>query len=211
MARVKALMLGVDGLSYKFFMKCGARSLLTLLDTTFRGVTENKDIQHPAAAWASALTGKPVRVSGYFPAPPSLPLVEELEASLVNVPITNPTSGKVSIPMDSTTTLEAELASVEDVTLQLLEEGPVIVAITALERLKGYDTCAAYQAIDRTVRRLVNASDAFIVFSPYGHPLSGGGFDPYGVYLASRPRPREHDTVKVWEIGSLFKEMVKKD
>ncbi|MGC9072095.1 MAG: hypothetical protein ACP5HK_05310 [Acidilobus sp.] len=209
MARVKALMLGVDGLSYKFFMRCGAKFLLTLLDTTFRGVTENKDLQHPAAAWASALTGRPVRVRDYFPSPPSLPIVDEAEASLVNVPLTNPTSGKAGISMDSTTTLDAELAGVEEAALQLLEGGPVIVAITALERLKSYETCPAYQAIDRVVRRLVNASEEFIVFSPYGHPLREGGFDPYGVYLASSPRPREHDTVKVWEIGGLFKEIIK--
>ena len=210
MARVKALMLGIDGLTYKLFMKCEARSLLTLLDTTFRGVTENRDLQHPAAAWASALSGVPVKVSDFFPSVPELPIVEETGASLVNIPVTNPSAGAVRTPMDSSTPLEAELQEVEQAVLELLDSGPVVAAVTALERLKGYDACSAYRALDSLVRRLVNASDEFIVFSPYGGPLSGGGFDPYGVYLASRPRPREHDTVKVWEVGLLFKNMAKK-
>ncbi len=210
MARVKALMLGIDGLTYKLFMKCEARSLLTLLDTTFRGVTENRDLQHPASAWASALSGVPVRANDFFSSLPELPIIGETGASLVNVPVTNPAAGAVRTPMDPSTPLDAELEGVEHAVLELLDSGPVVAAVTALERLKGYDACAAYRAIDSLVRRLVTASEEFIVFSPYGGPLDKGGFDPYGVYLASRPRPREHDTVKVWEVGLLFKNIIKK-
>ncbi len=209
MARVKALMLGIDGLSYRLFMKCGARSLLALLDSTFRGVTENRDIQHPAAAWASALSGVPVRATSFFQSPPPLPIVEETGARLVNVPLTDPAAGAVKTPMRPEFPLEAELSGVEEAVLDLLEAGPVVAGVTALERLRGYDACTAYRAIDSLVRRLVSASEEFIVFSPYGGPLSQGGYDPYGVYLASRPRPREHDTVKVWEIGLLFKRIIK--
>jgi len=210
-ARVKALMLGIDGLSYKFFMKCSASTLLTLLDTVFRGVVENRDLHHPAAAWASALSGRPVKLTGFLQEVPSLPILEEVRGVLINVPLTDPTAGLVRIRMDQSTGLEAEIGSVREAALEALEEGPAIVGLTALERLKSYDVCSAYKAIDKLVRDLVNAADNFILFSPYGHPLQqGSGFDPYGVYLATVPRPKEHETVKVWEIGELFRKIINK-
>jgi len=123
-ARVKALMLGIDGLSYKFFMKCSASTLLTLLDTVFRGVVENRDLQHPAAAWASALSGRPVRLTGFLQEAPSLPILEEVRGVLINVPLTDPTAGLVRIRMDQSTGLEAEIGSVREAALEALEEGP---------------------------------------------------------------------------------------
>ncbi len=211
MARVKALMLGVDSLTYKYFMKCEARALLTLLDSTYRGVTENRDFVHPASAWATVLAGKPVKVQGYMMSPINLKVVEESGAVLINIPITNPTAGRLNIPMDSTTPLEAEVDAVTTNVLEAIEEAPVVAAITGLERLQLKDLneiCQAYRVIDGAIRKLVMKADEFIVFSPYG-PRSGGTHDPYGVYLATRPRPNEHDTVKLWEIGDVFINMVK--
>ncbi len=196
-------MLGIDSLTYKFFMKCSAKNLLTLLDTTFRGVTENRELQSPTSAWLTVLGAKVSGPVQYLGAVPELPVVAETEAALINIPITNPTYGKVSLPMDSSTSAESEISSVEEAALEALDSGPTIVAITALERFNLKDPCKLYNLIDLAVRKLVMASDEFIVFSPYG-PRVGNSYDPYGVYLASRPRPNEHETVKLSEIGSIF-------
>lgn len=208
MARVKALMLGIDSLTYKYFMKCNARNLLTLLDTTFRGVTENTTVQNPPSAWLTVLTGKETRVQGFLTSVPEVPLLTETSATVINIPLTNPTYGKPSFPMDVTVSAEEEINAVRDAILEALESGPVIAAITALERISKSDVCSLYAAIDAAVRKVVLEADEFILFSPYG-PKSQEGYDPYGVYLASRPRPNEHETVKLWEIGQVFRSMVK--
>jgi len=210
MARVKALMLGIDSLTYKYFMKCNSRNLLTLLDTTFRGVTENRTLQSPASAWLTTLTGKETQTQGFLLKAPELPLVSETRATLINVPLTNPTLGSPSFAMDSSTSAKEEVDSVVSAVLEALDSGPVIAAITALERLPTPDPCPIYSVIDSAARKLVLAADEFIVFSPYG-PRTANGYDPYGVYLASRPRPNEHETVKLWEIGRIFSIMAGRD
>ncbi len=48
--------------------------------------------------------------------------------------------------------------------------------------------------------------DEFIMFSPYGMSRKGK-FEPYGVFLSTRPRPHEHETIKLWEIEKIFFEM----
>ena len=209
MARVKALMLGVDSLSYKFFMKCSSKSLLTLLDTTFRGVTENKDLHDPVSAWLTVLSGREVRAGGFLSSASAedYPLLRDTGATPVNLPITNPTFGRASMSVGQEVPPEAEISRVVEEVLEALDEGPVVAAITALERFPSGDPCPLYRAIDDAVRRLVMASDEFIVFSPYGPRLPRGGYDPYGVYLASRPRPAEHETVKLWQLAAIFRAM----
>jgi len=207
MARVKALMLGVDSLTYKYFMKCNSRNLLTLLDTTFRGVTENRTLQNPASAWLTVLTERETQVQGFLQKAPELPVVSETKATLINVPITNPTLGSPSFTMDPSIDIKDEVGNVVNAALEALDSGPVIAAITALERVAIPNICSLYDVIDSAVRKLVLAADEFIIFSPYG-PKATSGYDPYGVYLASRPRPNEHETVKLWEIGRVFTIMV---
>lgn len=61
------------------------------------------------------------------------------------------------------------------------------------------------------LRKIVNAVDEFILFSPFGEPKSGNENDheDYGIYLGTVQRPSEHDTVKLPEIGYLFLKLVK--
>ena len=47
MVASKVVLIGIDALSYGEFMKCRPKTLLYLLDNSFRGVVENNPPQSP--------------------------------------------------------------------------------------------------------------------------------------------------------------------
>ncbi|QKR00415.1 hypothetical protein GWK48_08555 [Metallosphaera tengchongensis] len=208
---MKALLIGVDGLSYSSFMKCNPRFLLTLFSSTFRGVVLNRRPQYPSSSWLSILEMREVQPSTFDVSPEDLTLIKETKAVPVNLPISNPTFGEVSLKYGEVS-LQDELDKVTETILSAVEKRPVIAGITGLDALlhRGGDKCQAYSIVDNALRKLVNAVDDFIIFSPFGEPKSASETDheDYGIYLSTVPRPSDHETVKLPEIGYLFLKLV---
>ncbi len=204
---MQPILLGVDGLGYGGFMECETATLLSLVNSMERGVVENHAPQSEQSAWSSVLM-----IDG--PGSSSA-LIKAIKAVPINLPITNPTFGLVSIALDESTPPREEVGKVIDAVISTSKNRPVIASITALERflhVKPQLKCEIYSAIDEGIRRLVSNDDLghLIIFSPFGEPQSqreGDHYD-YGVYLSTMPRPRHHDTVKIHEIGQLFLDMV---
>lgn len=218
MVVMKAVLLGIDGLSYTSFMKCSPRFLFTLFSSTFRGVVVNKKPQYPVSSWLSVLQMQDVKEHvDFLPSSEiSTKLIAETGSLAINIPISNPTYGLYSIKYSPDVSFEDEISNVVKAVLTSVKEGPVIADITAIDRVLHYSKdielkCKIYQAIDNAVRAIVSSVDDFIIFSPYGEPLSQdkGNHEEYGVYLATVPRPNEHDVVKLPEIGRLFLQLVK--
>jgi hypothetical protein len=210
---MKPLLLGVDGLSYSSFMKCNPRFLLTLFSSAFRGVVVNRKPQHPASSWMSVLEMRDISGNSFYIKVEEKPtLIKETNAVAINLPITNPTYGELGFPYDSNLTAKDEIDKVIEAILDSLEEQPVIADITAIDRLVRVNPqakCEIYKEVDDGLRKLLRKVDDFILFSPYGEPKSDKMCDheDYGVYLSTVPRPNEHDTVKLPEIGLLFKRL----
>jgi len=207
MVASKAALIGIDALSYGEFMKCRPKTLLYLLDNSFRGVVENNPPQNTISSWLSILSLKKVDSKNLNYDVSELPLVKLIKPILINIPITNPTYGVFNINIDQGISYQEEIDGVMNEILENLNEGPIIAGITALERINDR-VCEIYNYIDKMLLSVIRNVEEFIVFSPYGKPKKNF-FEPYGVYLSSRPRPNEHDTVKLWEIGQTFIEMVK--
>lgn len=210
------LLLGIDGLSYSSFMKCNPRTLFTLFSSTYRGVVLNKKPQFPYSSWLSVLEMKEMReINNFLPNIEQEPrLIRETNAIPINIPITNPTYGNVRIPYNDSISVEQEINEVLSSILEFIEKRPVIASITAIDRFlhkNSSDKCKIYSLIDNAVRKIVSKVDDFIIFSAYGEPKSEeeGNHEEYGVFLATIPRPSEHDTVKISEIGILFEKLVK--
>ena len=213
---MKPLLLGIDGLSYSSFMKCNPRTLLMLFSSTFRGVVANKNKNnHPTPAWLSILEmTDDINESGFLSSLPDLKLIKITKAVAINIPITNPTYGEVKLPYDKTVPIKDELNKVKEAIFENIDENPVIADVTALDRFLvnngSVDKCEIYKEIDGFVKEIINRVQDFIIFSPYGEPKDGKHED-YGVYLSTVPRPNEHDTVKLPELGILFSKLVKGD
>ncbi len=203
MATSKVTLIGINALSYGEFMICRPKTLLYLLDNSFRGVVENNPPQNAISSWLSIFN---IKKTG-FDKIEELPLIKLINPVLINVPISNPTYGTYSIKLDSNLPYQEEIDGVTKEILENIDNGPIIAGITALERLND-KSCEIYNAIDKMLLNVIRNVDEFIVFSPYGMK-KGNTREPYGVYLSSRPRPNEHDTVKLWEIGQIFVDMVK--
>lgn len=205
---MKPILLGIPGLSYSSFMKCNPRFLLMLFSSTFRGVVANKDLNyHPAPSWLSVLQMDYIKTDTFLQTPIDLKLASMIQAVLVNIPITNPTYGEVSLPYDSSISVDEEIKEVKNAVLHHIEKSPVIASINAIDRLllqDGKDKCEIYKAVDGFIKDIISKVDDFILFSPYGEPSKDGKREPYGIFLASVPRPNEHDTVKLPQIGELF-------
>ncbi|MFB6471061.1 MAG: hypothetical protein TU36_007525 [Vulcanisaeta sp. AZ3] len=211
---MQPILLGIPGLEYQGFMECEVDFLLGLMNSIDRGVTENKRPQYPAQSWWSVLMMEPIRD------PPSIdpmqtPLVKLTRASLINIPITDPTYGKYSIRLNQDVDPDTEINGVIKAIITEARERPVIASINALDRflhLKPSLRCQLYKAIDAALRDLILRNDVthIILFSPYGNPegLEEGNHSEYGVYIATVTRPRHEDTVKIHEIGYLFNEAV---
>ncbi len=209
---MKPILLGVDGLSYSSFLKCNPRVLGTLFGSTYRGVVVNRDSKRPFAAWAKVLGLKEVPqgfLDGNSLEPSDIPLIRETDAVPVNIPITNPSLGEVSFSFTDDVNIDEEAKAVADAVLEKAKTKPVVASIISFERLllKG-DKCQLYSKVDSFLGRVLSKADDFILFSPYGEP-KGNTVEEYGVYLASIPRPSEHDIVKLEEIGFLFTKLAK--
>jgi hypothetical protein len=206
---MKPILLGIDSLSYSSFLKCNPRVLGTLFGSTYRGVVVNKDSKKPFAAWAKVLGMKEIPQSFLNDLKPeSIPLIEQTKAIPVNIPITNPSMGEVSFSITEAD-LDEELKAVGDAILENAKNRPVIASIISFEvMLSKSEKCGLYSKIDSFLGKVLSKADEFILFSPYGEP-KGGSVEDYGIFLASVPRPSEHETVKLEEIGSLFNKLVK--
>jgi hypothetical protein len=209
----RAALLGIDGLSYSSFMKCSPRFIMALFNSTFRGVIKNDRLKDSTvSSWLEILTMENQEPRISLEEVPPLPLIQATGAEAVNIPITNPTYGVVSLDFEKVDYFE-EIQAVKDAVLRVLKAGkPVVASITAIDRVvkdgKGDDVkCKVYAKLDEAVKEIVNVADNFILFSPYGE-LKGNGREPYGVYIASVPRPHEHETVSLVEIGKLFLDLV---
>ncbi|EWG07510.1 MAG: hypothetical protein ASUL_03339 [Candidatus Aramenus sulfurataquae] len=210
---MKPLLLGIDALSYTSFMKCNPRFLLALFSSTFRGVVLNKKPQHPASSWMSVLEMQEVKGDSFFKDVETPTLIKETKAVAINIPITNPTYGEVSFEYNDSVSPQEEISKVAETILEELESRPVIASITVLDRMlhkSKENKCELYKQVDDVIRKIVNKADDFILFSPYGEPTSDrpDEHEDYGVYLSTVPRPNEHDTVKLHEIGVLFRRLV---
>jgi hypothetical protein len=209
----RAVLLGVDGLSYSSFMKCSPRFIMALFNSTFRGVIKNDRLKDSTtSSWLEVLTMENQEPRISLEEVPPLPLIQATGAEAVNIPITNPTYGVVSLNFEKVDYFE-EIQAVKDAVLRVLKSGkPVVASITAIDRVvkdgRGDGVkCEVYAKVNEAVKEIINVADDFILFSPYGE-LKGNGREPYGVYIASVPRPHEHETVSLVEVGRLFLDLV---
>jgi hypothetical protein len=194
-------------------MKCNPRFLLALFSSTFRGVVLNKKPQHPASSWMSVLEMQEVKGDSFFKDVETPKLIKETNAVAINIPITNPTYGEVSFEYNDSVSPQEEISKVAEAILEELESRPVIASITVLDRMlhkSKENKCELYKQVDDAIRKIVNKADDFVLFSPFGEPTSDRPkeHEDYGVYLSTMPRPNEHETVKLYEIGVLFKRLV---
>ncbi|AOL17030.1 hypothetical protein BFU36_10280 [Sulfolobus sp. A20] len=207
------ILLGIDGLSYTSFMKCNPKTLFTLFSSTYRGVVVNRKPQFPHSSWMRVLGMYENNNSFLTKVNEIPPLIKETNAVPINIPISNPTYGVVSLPYNSEISAEEEINNILPKVLESIEKSPVIASITVIDRMLHKDVskkCDVYKIIDDAVRKIVNKVDDFIIFSVYGEPkgYDEGNHEEHGVFLATIPRPSEHDTVKLNEIGELFKSLV---
>ncbi|ADN51600.1 hypothetical protein [Vulcanisaeta distributa] len=211
---MQPILLGILGLEYQGFMECETNFLLSLMNSIERGVTENKKPQYPDRSWWSVLMMEPVKEVPNID-PMQAPLIKLTRASLINIPITDPTYGKYSIRMDQEVDPATEINNVISLIIAEAQTKPVIASINALDRflhLKPQMKCEIYNQLDKALRSLILRSNIthIILFSPYGNPQGPeeGNHSDYGVYIATVTRPRHEDTVKIHEIGYLFNQAV---
>ncbi|AFZ70378.1 hypothetical protein Calag_0623 [Caldisphaera lagunensis DSM 15908] len=209
MATSKVVLIGINSLSYGEFMICKPKTLLYLLGNSFRGVVENNPPKDAISSWLSIFSLNRTNNNESINKLDDLPLIKLVNPILINIPISNPTYGRVNIKLDQSISYQEEIDTVMNEIMENQENGPIISGITALERIDD-KSCEIYNAIDKMLLNVIRNVDEFIIFSPYGMK-KGKINEPYGVYLSSRPRPNEHDTVKLWEIGQIFVDIVKGD
>jgi len=192
---LKLILLGIDGLSYTSFMKCTPAFLLHLFKTVHRGVVFNKRPQDHMRSWMEVLKVKNEE---------GRDLIEIAE--LINIP-----SNEYFDVMENSTM--SELNTLVKSISRLTWRRPAIARITvrdrSLHRGKG-NKCQLYKLIDSVIEGIINEVGGFIIFSPFGEPLSGSKEDheEYGVYLSTRPRPRERDTLKLQDIAFTFHRLI---
>ncbi|BDR92898.1 hypothetical protein [Vulcanisaeta souniana] len=211
---MQPILLGIPGLEYQGFMECEASFLLSLMNSVERGVTENRKPQYPDRSWWSILMMEPIKDIPSID-PIQAPLVKLTRASLINIPIADPTYGKYSIRMNQEVDPITEINNVISTIITEAQSRPVIASINALDRFlhtKPQLKCEIYNQLDRALRTLIMKGDIthIILFSPYGNPQGPeeGNHSDYGIYIATITRPRHEDTVKVHEIGYLFNQAV---
>jgi len=208
MSRRRVILLGIDGLSYSSFSVCKPKFLLNLFNIAYRGVVYNRKPQDHQKSWLYVL-----EMSETVPNKKELRLLRETNSIGINIPISNPTYGEFSFRADNLR-IEEEVNKVLEVILSRIEEAPIVASIISIDRIlhlgNEEEKCKLYAIVDDMVRKVVNSVDDFIVFSPFGSPLSSKQDDheDYGVYLATIPRPSERGTIKLSEIGLLFKKLV---
>lgn len=207
------VLLGINAMGYGSFTECDLPTLSELVNLVDRGVVENKRPQYPESSWWSILAMEP-QTSPRMEDPSSSLLVRLTKAALINIPVTNPTYGLYSISLDEGIGYVEEVDKVTELVIERSQGSPVIASITAPDRFlhRNYSIkCSIYLEVDKAINRLLSSGvDSFIIFSPYGEPIgeSEGEHEDYGIYLATISRPRPHDTIKVYEIGALFRDLV---
>ncbi|WP_069808104.1 hypothetical protein [Vulcanisaeta thermophila] len=211
---MKPILLGIPGLEYQGFTECETDFLLSLMNSIERGVSESAKPQYPDLTWWSILMMEQLREAPKI-RPEESPLVKLTRAVLINIPISNPTYGIYSIPMDQSVGYEEEVSEVIKAVAAGARDRPVIASINAIERYLHTEPslkCQIYNAIDNALKSFIMHSDIshIIIFSPYGNPEGPqeGMHSNYGVYLGTINRPRHEDTVKPHEIGYLFNQAV---
>ncbi|MEM1627167.1 MAG: hypothetical protein QXV69_07860 [Sulfolobaceae archaeon] len=205
----RIILLGINGLSYSRFSSCKPKFLLNLFNIVYRGVTYNKKPQDHAKSWLSIIEMTESQNEK------ELKLLRETESIAINIPISDPTYGEVRFNYNEVK-LEEEVRKVIEAILSKIDEAPIIASIIGLDRVlhlgvnSTEEICRLYSLIDDFIRKIVNVVDDFIIFSPFGEPLSPNEYDheEYGVYLATIPRPSERSTIKLPEIGILYKKLI---
>ncbi|ABW00897.1 hypothetical protein [Caldivirga maquilingensis] len=206
------ILLGINGIGYGSFTECELNALPRLMNIVDRGVVENKRPQYPDKSWWSILNMEPTNNTQSDPS--AAPLVKLTRSTLINIPVANPTYGIYSINLDQGTSYREEVNKVVDAIINAAVKTPVIAAITAPDRFLHSNQlikCDVYSAIDEAIGSLINSGvSSFILFSPYGEPTgpNEGEHEEYGIYIATISRPRHYDTVKLYEIGMLFRDLV---
>ncbi|BCU67762.1 hypothetical protein HS7_11990 [Sulfolobales archaeon HS-7] len=186
-------MIGIDALDYGYFLKCRLKVLSTLFNTAYRGVVENELYMDTVASWKRVLNVGDEN-----------PLIRDPRIEFANIPLEEKkTIGKISIPYDKSIPLEKELEMVTEFVSSEIEEKALVVDITAIGR-GAYDSiCNAYEKIDSSLTKLLKKADNFLIMSPYGINPKGTR-NKFGVFISTFPRPKEHETVKIEEVGKFF-------
>lgn len=210
------LLLGIGGLSYSSFMECNPKFLFSLFGATYRGVVLNNDSLHPSPAWLSVLEMREVPGDSFVSSPnDDMALVKDTQSKIVNIPITDPSLGPVSISYSAETSAEKEIDDVKRIASELLADNNVIASISAIDRLMlngEQNKCRLYELVDSAIRSMTAKADDFIVFSPFGGEVKHGKYvrDIHGIYMGTIDRPSEFETLRLMDIGTLFRDLVNK-
>jgi len=194
MVNVKSLMLGINGFSYGYFMRCNIPEITTLFNTSGRGVVYNNNF-NMEKVW-SVITGN---------IPDEL---KKLNPVFINIPVKNPTYGVYSSDYKNID-YNNEISNVFNAINENIGKSPVIASINVLNNnFNPEDKCKIYSLIDSKIKDTINLFDEFIIFSPYGDYKSENTYEPYGVYIASRARPNPHQTINISDLIKIFSEIV---
>ncbi len=212
-----SLLLGIGGLGYSSFMECNPRFLFSLFGATYRGVILNRNSLHPSSSWLSVLEIKDVSGDNFVSEINQEPeLARATDARLVNIPVTDPSYGLVSLPYTSATSIEDEIRDVEGAVIKELNTHNVIASINAIDRIMsdgGGNMCELYSKVDSAVRALTTHADNFILFSPFGGIYRNGRYtrEEHGIYMGTIDRTSEYDTLSPKDVGLLFEKLVAGD
>jgi hypothetical protein len=199
MVNVKSLMLGINGFSYGYFMRCKIPAITSLFNTSGRGVVYNNDF-NIENAWSVIM-----EYNNGFNMPEN---INKSNTILINIPVKNPTYGIYSSNYKNID-YNTEISEVFKLIDKNIGKSPVIASINVLNRNFNMDEkCNIYSLIDSKIYNIINKLDEFIIFSPYGDYKSENSYEPYGVYISSRARPNPHKTVNISEIIKIFSEII---
>ncbi len=194
MVNVKSLMLGINGFSYGYFMRCSIPEITTLFNTSGRGVVYNNNF-NMENVW-SIITGN---------IPDEL---KKLNPVFINIPVKNPTYGVYSSDYKNID-YNDEILNAFNAIKENKGKSPVIASINVLNNnFNLEDKCKIYSLIDSKIKDTINLFDEFIIFSPYGDYKSENIYEPYGIYISSRARPNPHQTINISDLIKIFSEIV---
>ncbi len=194
MAALK-LLLGINGLSYGYFMRCNIPVIVNLFNTHPRGVVYNDDCHNMQNVWKRIM-----HYNNNFELPGKI----KDNLSIINIPVNIPTVGIYSSSINTDYT--NEVRSVFDA-IKNTDSEYTIASINSLNIPGGADIkCNIYSLIDNYLYEIINSFNDFIIFSPYGD-VKPNDVEPYGVYISTRPRPNPHKTIKIDEILEIFSNM----
>ncbi|SMD31494.1 hypothetical protein [Picrophilus oshimae] len=191
MAALK-LLLGINGFSYGYFMRCTMPATVNLFNTHPRGVVYNENCHDIKSVWRRIM-----HYNDGFDIPDKI----KNRLSIINIPIDNPTIGDYSSYFNED--YNVEIRNVFN-KINNAETDYTIASVNSLNIPGGTDVkCDIYSMIDNYLYEIINKFNDFIIFSPYGDVI-GDKIEPYGVYISTRPRPNPHKTIKIDEIMDIF-------